>query len=138
MAALTATKIRTVKDPTFAIDRPMTVDTGETLYKGAIVTSNAGYAEAAVTTNQCVGISSQTYLTGQPCILEFNQVELLTMSSPTVADIGKTVYAVDSGSVTTVSTSNSAIVGQIVYLGDSASSLSPQANTVYVHVTCRA
>lgn len=129
MAALAAAKVRTVQKPNLVVRRSVVVDTGETLYSGAIVTLNGvNGAEAATTGNACIGISTDTYTAGQTAILEYNHIELLTLASPTVANIGAAVYASDSGTLTL--TPNTAIVGYISDLGS-------VANTVYVRVTTR-
>jgi len=133
--ALTAPKLRVIQEPNLIVRRLIVVDTGETLYQGAIVSNSGTGAEAAQIANPCIGIALDTYTAGQTAILEYNQVELFVLSTtPDAGDIGSTVYAVDDENVTLSSTSNSCIVGVIVALGGSEN----PADSVYVQVTCRA
>lgn len=107
MAALTADKVRDVR-PGGAIAIPVPVAASTTIYLGSIVNVNSsGYAVAGAndTSHECMGIAKEFVDNSAgsngdlSVIVEFGQVEKFASTGITQADVGKSAYVLDSGTV---------------------------------------
>lgn len=130
MPALTADKVRDVR-PGGAIAIPVPVAASTTIYLGSIVNVNSsGFAVAGAndTSHECVGVAKEfvdnsSGSNGDKTVLvEFGQVERFASSGIAQADVGKSAYVLDSGTVADdAAASKNVHIGTIVrYISSSA------------------
>lgn len=112
MADATATIKTKVKDDKLKMTRPLDIGSGETLYKGTLVSIDAsGYAVAFATNLKCAGIAFDVDTNKGKVLCDYNQQVRLVKSDASIADIGKLAYGADNQSVTL--TRNTALLGNI-------------------------
>jgi hypothetical protein len=111
----------------------MTVATGKTVYKGAIVEidTSTGHVQPATDTYICMGIAAEYGTAGEEIPIEFNHVEALTVASADETKNGAVVYASDDATI--AYTGSNTIVGKQVGLVDDET-INNGDTRVWVHI----